>query len=431
MNSTSKRATGAPAPALALALAVTLTLTLTLFSFNINGMGKEPDQTTAAFSPRLAEPRVPVIGTQGRTAAQEQMLASRPDYNIYKTLAHDPQLYARWSGLGQYLLNGSTLPPRDREIVILRMGWLCQAPYEWSQHARIAKASVGMTDAELHRIAAGPSAQGWTDFERTLIRAVDELRYDGQISDATWAALRAKYSVEQTIDAIYTAGQYQLVSMALNSLGVQLDPGLQDRIPADVKWPPPAAAPGSHRLQTPRIKPLPLEAMTAEQRELVAPQMRDGKVPNLYATLAVHTRLYAPRLRFGSYIQRESSLPPQTRELLILRTAWLMKSEYEWAHHAVFARDAALSDGQIARIAQGPRAGDWSDEQRALLEAADELRRETFISDATWKNLTRYYDTRGMIEIIFTVGGYAMTAMAINSLGIQLEQEYPRPRFSP
>jgi 4-carboxymuconolactone decarboxylase len=151
-------------------------------------------------------------------------------------------------------------------------------------------------------------------------------------------------------------------------------------------------------------------------------------VPNLYATLVVHTRFYEPRLRFGSYIQRDSRLPPRTRELLILRTAWLAKSEYEWAHHAIFAHDAGLTEAAIASVALGPRAKNWSDEQRALLHAADELRREAFISAATWKTLTQHYDTASMIEIIYTVGGYAMTAMAINSLGIQAEEGYRRVR---
>jgi 4-carboxymuconolactone decarboxylase len=382
----------------------------------------------ATFSPRLIQPRVPVVANNGRTPAQEKMLAGRPDYNIFKTLAHDPELYERWSGLGQYLLNASTLPPRDREIIILRMGWLCQAPYEWSQHARIAKASANMTDVELRAIAEGAAGPSLSDFDRTLIRAVDELRYDAQIGDATWAALRSRYSVEQTIDAIYTAGQYQLVSMALNSLGVQLDPELQERIPTDLKLPPVAGTPKAPRLTTPRISPLTLESMTQEQRQLVGPQMRDGKVPNLYATLVVHTRFYEPRLRFGSYIQRDSRLPPQMRELLILRTAWLAKSEYEWAHHVVFAHDAGLTEAEIASVALGPRARNWSDEQRALLQAADELRREAFISAAAWKTLTQHYDTATMIEIIYTVGGYAMTAMAINSLGIEVEAGYPRLR---
>src|SRR5271170_3329270 len=149
-------------------------LPLALFNFNVRG--KEQEQAMATFSPRLIQPRVPVVANNGRTPAQEKMLSGRPDYNIFKTLAHDPELYGRWSGLGQYLLNGSTLPAREREIIILRMGWLCQAPYEWSQHARIAKSGKLLTDAEIHRIAHGGGAHGWNDFERVLLSMVDELR---------------------------------------------------------------------------------------------------------------------------------------------------------------------------------------------------------------------------------------------------------------
>jgi alkylhydroperoxidase family enzyme len=379
---------------------------------------------TAGFSPRLTAQRLAPIGKEGRTPEQEKMLASRPDYNIYKTLAQHPVLYAKWSPLGQYLLNGSTLPPRDREIVILRMGWLCQAPYEWSQHARIAQADVKMTAAEVHRIAEGANAKGWTDFERVLISMVDEIRYDTKISDKTWNALRAKYSLEQTIDAMYTATQYQLVSMALNSLGVQLDPILADRIPTDVKTPRVAGMPASPRLTTPRVKPLPLSELSGERLELVKPRIRDGMLPNLYATLINHPKLYGPRSTFGTYIQRESLVPPQTRELLIMRTGWLIRTEYEWAHHAPIAKEAGLTDAEIARIAEGASAKGWNEDQRAVLQAVDELLRETFISDATWKTLAKYYSKEQMIEIVYTVGAYAMTGTAINSLGIQLEAGY-------
>jgi len=367
------------------------------------------------------KPRVTPLAKDGQTPAQQKMLANRPDFNIYKTLAHNPELYQRWSGLGQYLLNGSTLPPRDREIVILRMGWLCQAPYEWSQHARIAKSGSLLDDAEIHRIAEGAEATGWSDFEHSLIVAVDELRYEAQLSDVSWSALRSRYSLEQTIDVIYTAGQYQLVSMALNSAGVQLDPGLQDRIPTDVNAPPNAGAPTGARPSVPRVEPLSLAEMSDEQRTLVTPQLRDGKPPNLYATIIVHTKLYQPRLRFGSYLMRDSHLPARTRELLILRTAKLTNTQYEWVHHSRIAQQAGLTDADIARISTGPQAG-WDDEDRALLQAADQLRRDAFIDDATWADLSRHYDTAQMLEIVFTVGGYAMTAMAINSLGIQVER---------
>ncbi|MEK6301646.1 MAG: carboxymuconolactone decarboxylase family protein [Acidobacteriota bacterium] len=379
-----------------------------------------------AFSARLTTPRIAPVPEQGRTEAQRQMLASRPDFNIYKTLAHHPELYSRWSPLGSFLLNGSSLPARHREMLMMRMGWLCQSEYEWAQHARIATSSAGMTDQEVHRIAEGPRAAGWTDFERTLLSMVDELRYDAMVGDATWRALRKEYSDQQMMEALYTAAQYQLVSMALNSLGVQLDPGLTHRLPKDLPLPKLAGPATGARLTTPRIAPLGREQWSAQQREMITPQIRaDGSVLNLYATMLQHPRLYTPRMSFGSYLRTETSLPPKTRELLIMRTAFLIGAQYEWAHHVEYARAAGLTDGEIARIAAGPDAAGWSEEQRAVLRAVDELRREAFITNGTWSVLEKHYDTKQLVEIVFTVGGYTMTGLAINSFGIQVEPGYP------
>ena len=378
------------------------------------------------FTPRLQTPRVAPLGKEERTPEQQALLASRPDFNVYKTLAHDVDLYNRWSPLGRFVLDGSSLPPREREIVMLRMGWLCQSEYEWAQHARIAKAQAGLSNQDVHRIAEGPAAAGWSDFERTLLRMVDELRYDTMISDATWNALRARYSVQQVIEALYTAAQYQLVSMALNTLGVQLDPGLEDRLPKDVPLPALATQPQSPRLKQPRVPPLAESEWSEEQRKLIAEQKISGPVLNLYKTMLNHPTLYGPRYKFGSYLQRDSLLPPKTRELLILRTAALTGAEYEWGHHVEAAQKAGFSAAEIRRIKSGPDASGWSEEHAAVLRAADELRRETFVSDRTWATLARHYDTKRLIEIIYTSGGYTMTALAINSLGIQLEPGFPR-----
>jgi len=146
---------------------------------------------------------------------------------------------------------------------------------------------------------------------------------------------------------------------------------------------------------------------------------------NLYGTLITNPRLYAPRLRFGSYLQRDSLLDPETRELLILRTAWNIRTPYEWAHHEEAGRAAGLSDAHLAAIPLGPSAAIWTPRQRAVLRAADELRREAFISDATWTQLAEYFGMKERIEIVFTVGGYTMTGLAINSFGIQTEPGYP------
>ncbi len=378
------------------------------------------------FSPRLTVPRIAPLPEQGRTDAQRQMLASRSDYNIYKTLAHHPELYARWSGLGGFILNGSSLPPRQREMLMLRMGWLCQSEYEWSQHARIATSSAGMTDEEVRRIAVGPQAAGWTDFERALLRAVDELRYEAMISDKTWQVLRKEYSDQQMMEALFTAAQYQLVSMALNSLGIQLDPGLRHRLPTDVPLPALAGQVTISKLSTPRIAPLRRELWTAEQQDLIKPQLRaDGTALNLYATMLQHSRLYTPRLSFGTYLKNETSLPPKTRELLIMRSAFLIGTDYEWAHHVEYASKAGFTNIEIARIADGAEAEGWSEEHRAVLRAADELRREAFISNGTWTTLAKYYNTKQLVELVFTVGGSTMTGLAINSFGIQIEPGYP------
>ena len=378
------------------------------------------------FTPRLQTPRVAPLSKEERTPEQAALLASRPDFNVYKTLAHDVDLYNRWSPLGRFVLDGSSLPPREREIVMLRMGWLCQSEYEWAQHARIAKAQAGLSNQDVHRIAEGPAAAGWSDFERTLLRMVDELRYDTMISDATWNALRARYSVQQVIEALYTAAQYQLVSMALNTLGVQLDPGLEDRLPKDVPLPALATQPQSPRLKQPRVPPLAESEWSEEQRKLIAEQKISGPVLNLYKTMLNHPTLYGPRYKFGSYLQRDSLLPPKTRELLILRTAALTGAEYEWGHHVEAAQKAGFSAEEIRRIKSGPDASGWSEEHAAVLRAADELRRETFVSDRTWATLAKHYDTKRLIEIIYTSGGYTMTALAINSLGIQLDPGYPQ-----
>jgi len=144
-----------------------------------------------------------------------------PILNIFRTLAHHPKLMKRWLVFGNHILSKSTLSPRDRELAILRVGWLCKAEYEWAQHTAIALRS------EIERVTHGPDVDGWSDKERALLRAADELVSDAFVQDDTWQALTDFYNKEQLIDLVFTIGQYNLVSMALNTLGVQLEEGAQ------------------------------------------------------------------------------------------------------------------------------------------------------------------------------------------------------------
>ncbi len=179
---------------------------------------------------RLKQPRLsPVPESEWNDETKEILEKLRRDgrvSNIFTTLAHHPQLLKRWLVFGGHILGKSTLPARDREIAILRMGWLCRAEYEWGHHVAIGK-QVGLTDDDIARIASGPDADGLDPFEATLLRAVDELHTDKFISDRTWKALAERYNTQQVMDLLFTAGQYNLVSMVLNSVGIQLEEGFE------------------------------------------------------------------------------------------------------------------------------------------------------------------------------------------------------------
>jgi alkylhydroperoxidase family enzyme len=177
---------------------------------------------------RLSKPRVPTVSPEKLQGEARQILdrsaLNGRTLNIFTTLIHHPKLMKRWQVFGTHVLNKSTLPPRERELLILRIGWLCRCEYEFGQHVVIGK-QAGLSDEEIERITRGPDAAGWEPFDATLLRAADELHADAFLSDETWQALAQRYDTRQMIDVVFTVGQYNLVSMALNSLGVQLDEG--------------------------------------------------------------------------------------------------------------------------------------------------------------------------------------------------------------
>jgi len=178
---------------------------------------------------KLKNPRIaPLEGEWHKTISEEYNIFKRFSddqiINIFKTIARHPKLMKNWFPFFSYILNRSRLPKRDMEILILRIGWLCQSEYEWAQHTISAK-QIGLTEEEIRRITKGADAEGWSMFEKTLIHAVDELYNNAFISDDTWKRLSETYDDKKLMDLIFTVGQYNLVSMFLNSLGVQLEDG--------------------------------------------------------------------------------------------------------------------------------------------------------------------------------------------------------------
>ena len=144
--------------------------------------------------------------------------------NIFRTLVRMPKAFEAFHRWGGYILSRrNSLYPREREIVILRTGFLCKSGYEWAQHVKIAKRE-GLSDDEITRIKRGAAAD-WSEADAALLRACDELHVDQFISDEVWTALSAHFTEAQRMDLVFTVGQYTQVSMMLNSFGVQLEGG--------------------------------------------------------------------------------------------------------------------------------------------------------------------------------------------------------------
>ena len=170
---------------------------------------------------RIAMRDLSTMAAEDRVAVEKNAMNGRI-FNVFKVLAHHPKLVKRWTPFAGHVLAKQTLPFRDRELLSLRIGWLNQAEYEFAQHELIARKG-GLDDADIARLKDGPKAAGWSGKEAALVQIADDLFENSVISDETWQALAPHYSTEQLMDAVFTVGQYNLVSWALNSFGVPLD----------------------------------------------------------------------------------------------------------------------------------------------------------------------------------------------------------------
>ena len=162
-------------------------------------------------------------GRDARTAAQ-QLEQLQNISEIVLTMLRHPELFMRQTEIGVQLLGQGTLSARDRELAVLRIGWLCQAPYEWGEHVHIAR-KVGLDSADIERITQGSQAPGWSEHERAILCAVEELYADAMISDATWAILSKQLDERQLIELPIVIGQYQTVAYYQNSLRLRLHEG--------------------------------------------------------------------------------------------------------------------------------------------------------------------------------------------------------------
>ena len=179
-----------------------------------------PDDWSEATKEVLEATFAPVAALEGGEPAAD----ARP-LNILRTIAHHPTLLPPFLQYSATLAAGGVLSRRSSELLALRAAWNCRSDFEWAHHVAYALAA-GLDDDEIARIPRGPEAPGWSDADRELLRAADELHAGHDWSEATWQALRARYSEAELVEIPFVVGQYTMLSMVANATGVAVEEGL-------------------------------------------------------------------------------------------------------------------------------------------------------------------------------------------------------------
>jgi alkylhydroperoxidase family enzyme len=175
-----------------------------------------------------SEPRLPPLAPAEWSDEVRRVFAHAANpLAILRTLAHQPALLAPFLGWAVALAGRGALPRRTSELLALRVAWLCRSAYEWGHHAEYAR-GAGLTEAEIARVATGPDAPGWSESERALLAAADELHARQQLSEASWRALRAWFHPAQLVEIPLVVGHHAMLSMLANATGVPLEEGLPE-----------------------------------------------------------------------------------------------------------------------------------------------------------------------------------------------------------
>ena len=351
---------------------------------------------------RSSEARVSPLSESEWTAEQREIVERyAPDGNpgnALRTLIRVPALAHRVLPMLTYIANDSTLAPRHRAILILRTAWLTQSANHWATYA----SRGDLTDAEVLRVAQGPD-EGWSEFEAVLIGLADELFRHSSVTAATWDRLSAQYDLPHLADAVVTVTEITAQAVLFNALGIQPDEATTARLPTTSVGYRVVVPDREPPLTTPRIDPVAGDGLRVSRTLRRHPALADQWSVNERYVLD----------------PEKSRLTPHDRELLILRTGWNAQAVYEWAKHVGSvgrARDHGLDP---LWIAQGGDADGWNANELTLIDAANEMYRDTTISDETWQKLSERYDTHQMMSIVWTTARYRRVSMTLNAFGVQ------------
>jgi alkylhydroperoxidase family enzyme len=175
----------------------------------------------------------------------------------------------------------------------------------------------------------------------------------------------------------------------------------------------------------PRIPPLAPEQLSEDAMQLAAKLranfgLATSELPDSVATMLRHPELYRAQIEYVTRRAQASVLAPRDRELVVLRTAWLCRSDYVWGEHVNFARKAGVSADEIQWLTQGSVAPKWNERDRALNRLVEELHETSFVSDETWSLIAANFTDKQIIEMLMMVGSYHEVAYLYNAMRVRL-----------
>ncbi len=146
--------------------------------------------------------------------------------DIFKVMSINKRLFWAWLYFASKLMPYGKLSGRERELIILRVAWLCRCRYEWGQHIEVGLKN-GLTDKDVINVSLGFSAFD-DEKEKTLLTACDEIISNQLISENTWQTLSNFYTDKLLIEISMLIGHYQMLAGFLNSTGLQLEPSAEN-----------------------------------------------------------------------------------------------------------------------------------------------------------------------------------------------------------
>ncbi len=335
-----------------------------------------------------------LVATFGGDAPVEPLLAA---------LLHMPELVEATLPMTRYVTERSTLSASHRLLLALRTASLDGSDVVWEMlttrgaDRRTRDAALAITDDDsddLDRVS------------RWLLRLADELVLTTSVHGSTWAALADDHEVTWMMDAVETVAHVSFLSCLARTFGVSPDNhSIGDEIAGQPHgWPGLSGVPDREPPPTSaRIQPI------------------DGDAIAVVRTFARHPVMAAARRPRADFVNHVSPLTPHDRETLILRIGWDCRSEYEWAKHVGSVGQARQHGVDPDRVAAGPAATGVSDHDAVLMRVADDLHRNSTVSDDTWSSLHDNWGLQGAMSAVATAASYRATCMSLNAYAVQLE----------